>query len=267
MVGIVFGGEVGMKRVTVSDVRRSYTSEKARMDLISHLWLYLVLRPLSFYITPLFINLGFSANAVTALGLLPLIGGLVFILLGAANPFNFIIGAVLMNIWLLFDCIDGNVARTQGQSSTFGELFDFMMELVRAFLPLCLGIGLYLGSPEPLVLALWVEPPSWFWLLAGVVHFSAGLFRKVVSMQFRIVTGEHGFQPKGSKISVWDVLPRAIFSFELPLLMIASLVGCLGFFLIGSATYSLVTFLGMVTLVLRRALLLDRQLHCDYNDK
>lgn len=68
-----------MKRVSVSDIRRSYPSEKARSDLINHLWIYLVLRPLSFYVTPVFINLGLSANAVTGLGLFPLVGGLVFI--------------------------------------------------------------------------------------------------------------------------------------------------------------------------------------------
>ena len=87
------------KKISASDIRQSYPSEKARSDLVAQLWAYLVLRPISFYLTPPLINMGFSANAVTALGLIPLLCGLVFIVFGGASPFNFIIGAMFVNIW------------------------------------------------------------------------------------------------------------------------------------------------------------------------
>ena len=252
----------GRKKVSALDIRQSYTSEKARSDLVAHLWTYLVLRPISFALTPLFVNLGFSANTVTALGLIPLFGGLGFILLGAVSSLNFVIGATLINIWLLCDAIDGDIARFRGQSSRFGALLDFIVGLVyHTFLPLCLGLGLYLGTPEgSSMLALGLEPPPrWFWLVAGAVELSAGLFRKVISLQCQSIVGKQDKKQENSRITIWTVLPRAILSFKAPLLMIASLVGTLGLFLFGYATYNLVTLLAMIALSLRKAFLVDRQ--------
>jgi len=247
-------------KVSASDIRQGYTS-KARSDLVANLWLYLALRPISFHLTPLFISLGFSANAVTALGFIPLLSGLVFILLGAASRFNFIVGAALLNIWLLSDCIDGNIARFRGENSKFGRLFDHIAGLILdVSLPVCLGLGLCLASNEHSTLALGLDIPGWFWLLAGAVTSSAGIFRKVVSLQFRRVVG--GDQPvdlRDSSISIWTILPRAIISFQLPLLMIAALGGALNFFLLGYAVYGLVTLSAMICLSLRRAWLTDRQ--------
>jgi len=248
------------KKVSASDVRQSYTSEKARNDLVTDLWTYLVLRPVSFHLTPLFINLGFSANAVTALGLIPLLGGLVFSVSGAASPLNFIIGALFVNIWVLCDCVDGNIARFQGQTSKFGELFDSIVGMIfYGFLPVCLGLGLYLASSERSIVTLGLELPRWFWLLAGVAIWSARLLTKVVHLRARMIVGGKIAFPEDSKISIWAILPRAIVSFEAPLLLVASLAGMLGFWLLGYAAYNVVVFVGMTLLTLRKALLADKQ--------
>ena len=252
-----------MKRVSASDIRQGYTSEKVRSDLKSHLWAYLVLRPMSFYITPLFINLGFSANAVTVLGLITLICGLTFILLGADPPFNFIIGATLINIVYLFDCIDGNIARYRGYSSRFGALFDSIVGLTYSTCsPLCLGLGLYFASSEQRVSTLGLQVPAWCLLVAGAVDSSAGLFRRVVSLKshssVRKIDGKR--EQANVNITIWDVLPRAIISFYSPLLLIASLVGALYPFLFGYAIYNLTTLLVMIFLSLRSAFQADQQL-------
>ncbi len=250
--------EQGRKKVSALDIRQSYTSEKARSDLFGGLWIY-VLRPVSFHLTPLFINLGFSANAVTALGLIPLLCGLVFILLGAASPFNFIVGALFANIWKLCDCIDGNIARFQGQVSKFGELFDWMVGTIFYFYPVCVGLGLYLASPERSTLALGLELPRWFWLLAGVAELSASLFYQVVHREARMIMGAQTAFLADSNISIWTILPRAIVSFKAPLLLAASLAGVLGFWLFGYAAYNVVILVGMVLIALRKALLADEQ--------
>jgi phosphatidylglycerophosphate synthase len=250
-----------MKKVSAIDIRQSYTSEKARLDLISWLWGYLVLRPISFHITPLFINLGFGANAVTALGLILLICGLIFILSGATSPFNFIVGAILVNICYLLDCIDGNIARFQGQCSVFGALFDCIVALIQeAFLPLCLGLGLYLAGPEQMTLALGVEFPKWGWLVAGGVESSSGLFRRVVSLksQSGVERLVESLEQENLSVPFWAVLPRAILGFKGPLLLIGSLVGALGLLLLFYAAYNLVILFAMTTLSLRNALLVDR---------
>lgn len=247
-------------RVSSADIRRHYSDEKSRLDLTSHLWIYLVLRPISFRLAPLFINWGFTANVMTALGVLPLAAGLIFLLLGAVSRWNFIMGAVLINIWVLFDCMDGDIARFRGESSRFGALLDFLVGLIyHTLLPVCLGVGLYLSSPGALMLTLELELPIWLWLVAGVVESSAGLFRKVASLQSRSIIRGQDRERRDSRITIWTVLPRAFLSFKAPLLLIASLVGALGFFLFGYAAYNLVSLLAMIVLSLRKTLLVDRQ--------
>ena len=103
--------------------------------------------------------------------------------------------------------------------------------------------------------------PRWCWLVAGAVQLSAGLCRKVVSLQCQSIVGKQDRRQENSRSTIWAVLPRAILSFKAPLLLIASLVGALGFFLFGYATYNLVSLLAMIVLSLRKALLVDQQQH------
>ncbi len=250
------------KKVSARDICQCYTSEKARSDMVAQTWIYLVLRPISFYLTPLFINLGFSANTVTCLGLFPLLGGMALILLGSHSPLNFTIGAMLVNIWYLGDAIDGNIARFQGQTSKFGAILDWLVGMLyHTFLPVCLGLGLYLASPERAMLALGLDFPKWIWLLAGAVRLFAELLREVVSLGGRKIVGLKIVDQIDSKakISLKDILPRIFPNFEIPLLLVSSLVGVLGFFLLFYTIYNLAILAGMILLALRKALLADQQ--------
>lgn len=254
------GKKTQKQKVSVSDIRRSHTEEKIKSDLFAHLWIYLVLRPISFAFTPLFINLGFSANSVTAIGLILLLSGLMFVVLGAISTVNFVIGAIVINIWLLLDCIDGNIARFKGQSSQFGRLFDHTVGMIfSAFFPLCLGLGLCLSSPEWSMFALRLNPPGWFWLLAGSVESTAALLRKAFHLRFREIIGEkHPVDFKDANISIRDILPRAIINFQIPLFLVAALVRELELFLICYALFSLVSLIALSGLALRKALLRER---------
>lgn len=243
------------KRVSVADIRQSYTNDKARSDLVAQAWSYYCLRPISFYLTPLFIRLGFSANAFSVLGLLPLICGMAFILLGASSSFNFVIGAILINIWYLCDCIDGNIARFRGQASKFGALLDWLVGMFyHTCWPICLGVGLYFASSERLVFDFGLRLPNYFWLIIGTAELVAELLREVVSMQGRRIVGEQIVNNIDSKLSIKTVLPRAILSFQIPLLLVSSLMGTLGVFLVFYAVYNLITLIGMIILSLQKSL-------------
>ncbi len=250
------------KRISASDIRKTYSREKARSDIIAQTWMYLVLRPLSYHITPFIINMGFSANAFTMFGLVPLLGGMVFIVLGAASYYNFIVGALLINIWYLCDSIDGNIARFQGQTSKFGALLDWMVGMIyHSLLPVCLGMGLYWASPEQSTLSLGFDFPQWLWLLTGAVRLFAELLREVVSLGGQKIVGQKivGQSDSKAKISLKDILPRIFPNFEMPLLLVSSLVGALGFFLLFYTIYNVAILAGMVLLALRKALLADQQ--------
>lgn len=78
-------------------------------------------RPLSFYTASICANRGISANAVsyfsTFIGLL----ACAFFLVN--NHYVNIVGALLVNVWLLLDCTDGNLARSV-KKQPYGEFAD-----------------------------------------------------------------------------------------------------------------------------------------------
>lgn len=85
-------------------------------------WVKLWVRRISFPITYLFINLGFSPNAVSVLS--------IFVTLAAcacfciATPGCIIAAIVLINLWLILDCVDGNIARCKKLKTVYGEFID-----------------------------------------------------------------------------------------------------------------------------------------------
>ena len=82
-------------------------------------------RWLSFYTTPIFIFLKVSANLVTTFSLL---FGIVAAILICLN--NLYIGYLFYFISVLFDHIDGNIARYKGQSTFFGRFIDGFFGIV-----------------------------------------------------------------------------------------------------------------------------------------
>ena len=85
-------------------------------------WVKLWVRKSSFLFTFLFINFGFSPNAVSVLS--------IFIVLAAcaayviSTPIAIITAVVLINFWLILDCVDGNIARCRKQKTIYGEFVD-----------------------------------------------------------------------------------------------------------------------------------------------
>ena len=88
----------------------------------SSLWVQLFVRKISFLFTYIFINLGFSANSVSVLSVFVVLGGSLCL---CFNNFAFnIVGAIIINLWLVLDCVDGNIARCKKKSSYMGEFYD-----------------------------------------------------------------------------------------------------------------------------------------------
>lgn len=111
----------------MAEVRRSYSPEKAREELQNE-WLASVFyRPVSFWITPFFLRLGLSADAVTALGFgVALTMPLAAVVLGAAG---FWVVAALGVAMQVLDCVDGNIARTTKRFSPVGSMLDGLFSL------------------------------------------------------------------------------------------------------------------------------------------
>ena len=137
---------------TIQAIRAQYTEEKRLLDKDTNLWVYLFVRKFSFYITWVCLKLGISANQVTLSSILiGMLGCLLFVFGGKVNT---VMGAVLINVWAVLDCVDGNLARLLNTKSKYGWFLDsitgFMMNSILLF---CFGIGIYF-HPDNLILIL-----------------------------------------------------------------------------------------------------------------
>lgn len=132
---------MGNKKYSVSYFKEGLPAWKRRKDPFFIRYTY---RPLSFVGSSICANLGMSANTVSYLS--------IFIGLIAAAFYYFdsytmhIWGAVFVNLWLLFDCIDGNIARCV-KKQPFGVFADATAcYILLAFIYTAIGYAVYVDG-------------------------------------------------------------------------------------------------------------------------
>lgn len=111
-------------------------------------------RRISIYITKLFLKTSISANQVTLLDFIFGFIGAIFLFFG--DPLYALIGALFLELFSIFDFVDGEVARYRKSRTTFSEFFqDLAHPLVEPLTYLALGFGLYrtLGDTFVFVIA------------------------------------------------------------------------------------------------------------------
>ena len=101
-------------------------------------------RPVSFYLAAIAANLRISANTVSYFFvLLGIIAALLFLI---NNITVQIIGAVLINVWLVLDCVDGNLARSV-KKQPFGEFADGISSYILVGLMCtCMAVSSYFNG-------------------------------------------------------------------------------------------------------------------------
>ena len=108
-------------------------------------WVKLWVRKASFLFTYLFINLGFSPNAVSIFSIF--IALLSFVCFAIPGNFTLIIAIFAINLWLILDCVDGNIARCKKQKTIYGEFVDDIGGYyVVAFVYLAIAIRSYIDG-------------------------------------------------------------------------------------------------------------------------
>ncbi len=101
-------------------------------------------RPLSFVGSSICANLGLSANSVSYISIF--IGLLAVAFYFFDSHIMHIIGAVMVNLWLLFDCIDGNIARCV-KKQPFGVFADATAcYVLLAFIYTAMGYAVYIDG-------------------------------------------------------------------------------------------------------------------------
>ena len=105
-------------------------------------WVKLWVRKASFFFTYLFINLGFSPNAVSVFSIFITLAACVLFMVPA--KWAVIAAVVLINFWLVLDCVDGNIARCRKVKTVYGEFVDDIGGYFTvAFVYLAIGVCAY----------------------------------------------------------------------------------------------------------------------------
>jgi phosphatidylglycerophosphate synthase len=141
----------------------------------------LVLRPLSIPVTWLALRIGLGANAVSYISAIFSIGGgVLFALDGFYLP---LFGAVLLNIFSIFDCVDGNIARVTHTASLWGGWADAVMGFV-AYTSVFLSTGVY----------VFLRTGWWPVLVITALTSSANLLTRLAYQIYKNIVGEqaHG---------------------------------------------------------------------------
>ena len=126
-------------KYSIRDIQSSLSEEKKKEDSIFAIWFH---RPLSYPVTYLFANIGVSAWFVSLLSIFFAVIGCVTLALNSVVLRW--IGILLLNIWAILDCVDGNVARVTKTQSNKGAFMDAESGyFVCAFVYLAFGIAAY----------------------------------------------------------------------------------------------------------------------------
>ena len=126
-------------RYSFNDIIESLPKKK---NSKSSWWVKLWVRKTSFLFTYLFIYLGWSSNAVSYLSVF--VSLLACVLFSLGMNWTTIIAIVLINFWLVLDCVDGNIARCMKQKKLYGEFIDAMSGYFTVgFIYLALGVAAF----------------------------------------------------------------------------------------------------------------------------
>lgn len=129
-------------KISIDDLRDKYLQTKFHEK--GWIWTYYVRRPISYYLAIFFLYFNISANKVTLLFLFTgIIGSL---LLAIGDYMMFIVGALLIELAIILDCVDGNIARVKGSTKLGIAIDTWSGELILVLSMFMLGMGLSLND-------------------------------------------------------------------------------------------------------------------------
>lgn len=241
---------------TPSRVREvTYSEKKRKIDLQNHLWAYLVIRPLSFHIAPIFLRAKITANQITSMGFVVLLFGFTAVLLSPEYNSLLIIGALLINVWYQLDFVDGCVARYTNQRSSFGGFLDWFVGVAYHIgLPIVVALALYQsGEFSALSTHTSLSVGAGIWLVIGAIDAIAQLLRKAVAQKVKNLLPKTKSDSVSTGISL-TMLAGAFSSFKTPLFFSSALLFAIDLWLLVYFAFN-VAVLGPQLLIKSRELI------------
>ena len=152
-------------------------------------WVKLWVRKISFLFTYIFINLGFSSNAVSLLSIfVTMIACLCF---GISSNISIAVAVILINLWLILDCVDGNIARCTHKHTTYGEFIDDMGGyFTTAFVYFAIALAAFHNG------GMLVQKGSEIVLIAGALSSISDILARLIHKDYVCFGYEGGVQNK-----------------------------------------------------------------------
>ena len=156
-------------------LRQIIDSLPEKKNSTSSLWVKIVVRKVSFLFTYFFINIGCSAWDVSMLSVLVAVIGSVLLM---SNYYVLtVVGMLLIELWLVLDCVDGNIARCKKESSELGSFVDALSGYyISAFLYLAVGVGAYHFSR--------LVEFRYTFLIMGAISSAAGILARLIHQKY-----------------------------------------------------------------------------------
>ncbi len=224
---------------SLKQIIESLPADKNRSDT---LWVKLILRKISFLVTWIFIRLHLSSWYVSVLSIfMPIISLILWIKL---DP---VMASVFLMIWLLLDCVDGNIARLESPSKS-GKFVDassgYMMIGLYA-----IGIGIYLDLMNQTYFSLSIPWCTFLGGIASILNLMARLYHQ------KFINVVHDDNNNGNEIGLLRQIERniGIGGFLTPITFLGVLTGYLQWVFMFYCIYSLLIFLKTAFTLLGRS--------------
>ncbi|MDR2792513.1 MAG: CDP-alcohol phosphatidyltransferase family protein [Treponema sp.] len=194
---------------TIKDIVNSLPEEKKRAD---GLW-GKVLRPLAVPFTWLALKMRLKANTVSYLSaVFSVSGGVLFSMPGFWLP---LWGAILLNVFSIFDCVDGSVARVTNTAGPWGNWADAVMGFI-AYIAVFTASGVY----------VFLRTGCWWVLLITSLTSSANLLTRAAFQFYKNIVGTE--EARGSVSFEQKAADTVgITGFMMPLLVVFHCIGVL----------------------------------------
>lgn len=134
-------------------------------------------RPISFVFTSIAANLGISANTISYISAIVALASCASFLFG--NLYANIIAIFLYNLWVILDCVDGNLARTI-RKQPFGEFADSISSYILVgFSGAAIGYAAYVEG------GLLFESGNAWIIIIGAIGSSADTMMRLIFQKYK----------------------------------------------------------------------------------
>lgn len=192
-----------MSSYSMRQIRDSLPKKKNKGD---SLWVQYVVRNASYPFTYFFINLGFSAWAVSALSIIvAFLACFAFCINSETARW---IGVILIHFWMICDCVDGNIARVKKTTGPMGEFIDAQSGyIISAFCYFSLGMAAYYTTKYTNYTVLFLILGS----LSSIANILSRLIhQKFTVAQIKVNGGEDAVQKEEQERLSFQSLRRRI---------------------------------------------------------